>query len=463
MPSRANLDALFEAPWALLPKTLSRIVEWGRQAVQVDAKAIVALDGPHGGATRFGTVSVTPVYGVIEHRSDWMMEMFGGTSVAGLREALRADLADPSVKAIVLDIDSPGGTVAGITELAAEIRGARGGPKPIVAQVNTMCASAAAWLAFQCDEVICTPSGSVGSIGVYAIHQEASRMLDEMGITTTIISAGPHKTEGNEFEPLTDEARVALQEQADAAYGQFVADVAVGRRVPVAQVEANYGGGRMLTAKKALAAGMVDRIETLAQTVARLGRASTGRRTLAAARLGPDLEASAIGRHKTATSEDPWDGPANEARLPSGNGAAPALRKAHAWVDDEGDPEDRPGVWNHFAGHERDADREVPSYEGTSLAERLTAIAAEGAELAEAVDRRAKVRVADHQPAISTVTERALRATRDAIDTLLSGEPGADAVNPPGAPAPSTPPPAASIPARFRSRADWLRYLETHR
>jgi ClpP class serine protease len=190
---RPNAQTLYESPWAILPSTLSRIVDWG-QSASVDASKVVALDGPHDGATRLGTVSILPVYGVIEHRSDWMLEMFGGVSVDGLRESLRAELNDPSVKAVVLDIDSPGGTVAGVTELAAEIRGARGGAKPIIAVANTLAASAAYWLASQADELVVTPSGHVGAIGIYTVHQEGSRMLDEMGITTTIVSAGEHKT-----------------------------------------------------------------------------------------------------------------------------------------------------------------------------------------------------------------------------------------------------------------------------
>ena len=187
-----------------------------------------------------------PVYGVIEHRSDWMMEMFGGVSVDGLREALRAELDDPAVRAVVLDIDSPGGSIAGVTELAAEIRAARGGAKPIVAVANTLAASAAYWLASQADQVSVTPSGHVGSIGVYAIHQDVSKMMDEMGVTMTIISAGEHKTEGNEFEPLSDEARADIQARVDASYQQFLSDVAEGRKVTTGQVEADYGGGRVL-------------------------------------------------------------------------------------------------------------------------------------------------------------------------------------------------------------------------
>jgi len=111
---RVDLDALLETPWAILPRTLSRIVEVVRAPAQDGA--LVALEGKHAVA-QGGAVAVLPVYGVIEHRSDWMTELFGGTSVDGLRAQLRDALADPAVRAVVLDVDSPGGTVAGVTEL----------------------------------------------------------------------------------------------------------------------------------------------------------------------------------------------------------------------------------------------------------------------------------------------------------------------------------------------------------
>jgi signal peptide peptidase SppA len=281
MPTRPNLNTLAEAPWALLPATLARIVDWARQPVAVSAD-ILALEGQHDGAVTVGGVAVIPVYGVIEYRSSWMMEYFGGCSVEGLRESLAKALGDPSITAIVLDIDSPGGAVSGVTELAGEIRAARGGSKPIVASVNTLCASAAAWIGLQADEVVITPSGHVGSIGVYAMHQDISKMLDEMGVTMTLVSAGEHKTEGNEFEPLSEDARADIQERVDATYQQFLADVAAGRRVAASVVEADYGGGRVLNARQALAAGMVDRIESIGQTMQRLSRPAGRRRAMAA-------------------------------------------------------------------------------------------------------------------------------------------------------------------------------------
>ena len=158
--------------------------------------------------------------------------------------------------------------------MAAQMFALRGQKKQI-AQVNDMACSAAYWLASQCDEIVSIPSGTTGSIGVFCAHEDLSAALDKEGIKVTLISAGKHKTSGNPFEPLSDEERAVLQTRVDDAYGQFVKDVARGRGVTPADVRHGYGEGRALGAKDAKAAGLIDRIATMDETLARL----TGRKT----------------------------------------------------------------------------------------------------------------------------------------------------------------------------------------
>jgi ClpP class serine protease len=93
-----------------------------------------------------------------------------------------------------------------------------------------------------------------------------------MGVETTLVSAGKYKTEGNPWEPLSDEARESIQHDVDHFYGLFTADVAKGRGVKQADVKAGYGEGRVMNAKDALAAGLVDRVETLGEAASRLAR-----------------------------------------------------------------------------------------------------------------------------------------------------------------------------------------------
>ncbi len=297
--------ALRERAWAIQPSMLTFMAEMltfrasgGALSAEEIADRLAgakAANGDRNGAARAGSVAVIPMYGVISQRQSVMSETSGGTSIEELRGALRQALADPNVSAVVLDIDSPGGSTDGMPEFAAELRQARNGAKPIVAQVDTLCASAAYWLASQCNEIAVTPSGEVGSIGVFAIHEDVSKAADMAGVKTTLISAGPFKTEGNQFEPLTDVARSAMQDQVDAFYSMFLADVAKGRGVSVDDVAANYGQGRTLLAKKAKAAGMADSVSTLEETVSRLQTAKAtakGRAALVAIHPSPTSRAA---------------------------------------------------------------------------------------------------------------------------------------------------------------------------
>ncbi len=178
-------------------------------------------------------------------------------------------MADPAVSAVVLNFDSPGGSVSGVPELAGDILKSRG-QKPVVAIANHLCASAAYWIATAADEMVCTPSSECGSVGVLSAHQDLSGALEQAGIKTTLISAGKYKTEGAPFGPLGEEALAAIQARVDDYYGMFTAAVAKGRGVPVAQVRSGFGEGRVVGAKEAVAQGMADRIDILEGVVAEL-------------------------------------------------------------------------------------------------------------------------------------------------------------------------------------------------
>lgn len=218
-----------------------------------------------------GKVALIPVYGVLANKMDAFSAMSGGTSYAGIKKALHAALSNEDVKAVVLDIDSPGGSVPGTEELSAEIRSLRGGEKPIIAQVNSLAASAAYWIAASTDEIVVTPSGRAGSIGVYTAHDDISAALEKRGIKRTYISAGKHKVEGNETEPLGKDTLAHIQDSVNRSYSRFVAAVAEGRGTTVGKVEDGYGQGRVFYAEALMDRGMVDRVATLDETLARFG------------------------------------------------------------------------------------------------------------------------------------------------------------------------------------------------
>lgn len=272
------VSAVFGAPWAILPDKFDAIVEF-LQAKGLD----INVDGtsPDGGQpyqtaaattrapTKIGSVAVIPVRGIISKRMNLLSSFSGGTSTEQLTEQVRLAVNDDDASAIVLDIDSPGGSVYGVQELADEIYRARD-IKPIVAVVNPQAASAAYRIASAATEVSIIPSGDAGSIGVVAMHVDQSRFDEQKGFKVSYIAAGKYKTEGNPHEPIGDEALAFLQERVDEYYEEFVSAVARYRNVAVAAVENTHGQGRVYGSRQAMQVGMVDRIETMDDAIRRL-------------------------------------------------------------------------------------------------------------------------------------------------------------------------------------------------
>jgi len=289
------LHAFFSSTWAIVPEkyeAIRAVVELrarGGHVSQEEINAVVEAASRPSPRTA-GNVAVIPIYGVICYRADAFSQMSGMTSVQTVTKTFRQALADESVKAIVFDVDSPGGSVDGIQELADEIFNARG-QKRMVAVANPLAASAAYWLASSADELVVTPSGQVGSIGVFTVHEDLSKMDDMMGYKPTYISAGKYKTEGNPDEPLSDEARKAIQAGVDAYYNAFVNAVARNRGVSAADVRDGFAQGRVAVAKDAQKMGMVDRIATFDQTLSRFG--ATGQVKQMAETHQPSISASA--------------------------------------------------------------------------------------------------------------------------------------------------------------------------
>ena len=195
----------------------------------------------------------------------------GGTSTERLARSFRAALNDPNVKAIVFNVDSPGGSVSGVQALADEIFAARG-RKPMVAQVNSLMASAAYWIGAALDEIVIAPGATAGSIGVYSLHADVSQAAEASGVKYTFISAGKYKVEGNQFEPLSSEAAQAAQRLVDAYYADFTKSVAKFRGVDQAAVINGFGEGRVEKDSAAVKAGLADSIGTLDQTISRLAK-----------------------------------------------------------------------------------------------------------------------------------------------------------------------------------------------
>lgn len=271
---------VLEQPWAVTPRMLGIIqgilaerltgnipsaeVIAGRIAEERD---LVAADARRGGRLS-GAVAVMPVYGVLMQRMDMMSEMSGGSSTDSLAKNFRALLNDPSVGTIILDIDSPGGGVYGIQELADEIYRARG-QKRIVAVANSMAASAAYWIGAAAEELVVTPGGEVGSIGVYMVHEDWSGAYEMAGVKPTVIKFGANKAEGINVLPLDETATQHFQERVNQYGEAFVAAIARYRGVSKATVMKDFGQGMVFGAADAVRLKMADRVATLEQTIAR--------------------------------------------------------------------------------------------------------------------------------------------------------------------------------------------------
>lgn len=276
------LSRLYNQPYLLRPEKLEAI----RQAM-LRVSGGIAADGAllaelraardrEQATTVNRSVAVLPIVGTLAKRMSMVYDSSGFASTDRIGLEFDRLVADDSVGAILLDVDSPGGETFGIAELADKIFNARG-KKPIEAIANAEAASGAFWIATAADRLSVTPSGWAGSVGVYLVHTDLSAMNEQVGVKVTYVSAGQYKIEGNPDAPLSDDTRAYYQQQVDAIYGQFVAAVARNRGVPEKRVQERYGQGRMLLAADAKAAGMVDRIETLDEAIARLSGAKPTR------------------------------------------------------------------------------------------------------------------------------------------------------------------------------------------
>ena len=296
---RRVLSFISGTPWAIEAGKAQEIIDLlnlrisGGELGDEEIQEIVGRRHDHIKPTG-GSIAVLPLFGVLAPRMDSMTRFSGGTSLEGFGGSFDEAMANDDIGAIVIHVDSPGGSVQGVEELSTRIFEARG-KKKIIAAVDGVIASAAYWVAVNADEIVITPSGLAGAIGVLAMHTEVSKAEAEAGITRTIVKAGKYKAEGNPHEPLSEAAEKHMQGRVDEFYGMFVEAVARARGVDEKRVRNGYGEGAVLTATQALDAGMVDRIGTLEEVLGELGVESSALRgSRAEADDGVDIAATGI-------------------------------------------------------------------------------------------------------------------------------------------------------------------------
>lgn len=223
--------------------------------VQPDRSAALADTGAaHSG------IAVIPIYGTLVRRTQGLEAQSGLTSYAGITQSLETALADPSVAAILLDIDSPGGESSGVFDLADRIRAATA-IKPVWAVANDMAFSAAYALGSAASRLIISRTGGVGSIGVIAMHVDQSVKDQQDGIAYTAVFAGDRKNDLNPHAPISGEAHSFLQGEVNRIYDLFATTVAKHRGMGVNTIKSTQAA--LFFGADAVASGLADDVGTL--------------------------------------------------------------------------------------------------------------------------------------------------------------------------------------------------------
>ncbi len=214
-------------------------------------------------------IAVVSVIGTLVSRSGYLDAASGLLSYGDIGDTIATAMADPTVRGVVLDVDSCGGEVGGLFDLVEQIRAMNAASdKPLWAVANEAALSAAYAIASAADRLYVTRTGEVGSIGVVAVHVDESGADAKAGLAWTFVFAGDRKVDGNAHEPLSERARATIQADVDRLYAEFCALVATNRRI---SGEAARGtNAAIYRGELAIRAGLADRVGTLDLAIAEM-------------------------------------------------------------------------------------------------------------------------------------------------------------------------------------------------
>ena len=181
------------------------------------------------------------------------------TTSGALMRQFRKARQDDSVQAVLLRVNSPGGSAAATQEAAAELQKLKDSGKPVVVSMGDTAASGAYWLAAYGDKIYANPSTITGSIGVYMSYYDVQGLSEKLGVREEKIKSGPYKDIFSPFRPMTEEERRLTQNMVDDMYEQFVAVVAEQRHMDGEKVR-SLADGRVFTGVQAKEAGLVDEL-----------------------------------------------------------------------------------------------------------------------------------------------------------------------------------------------------------
>lgn len=258
-----------EPLWAMEPSAFERLRDLVANTPTdrlVAASAQSVAGGSHPGYENRGGVAMIEFSGAVSKRATFWSRIFGGRAVTSdARAAVEAAVADPQVKSILLVIDSPGGTVDGVGDLADAVAAANK-IKPVCAYAEDMCASAAYWIGSQAGRFVGNATAAVGSIGVFAAVPDMSRLVKNLGVEVNVVKSVAGKGGGTMGAPVTDSQLAEVQRMVDAIHTQFVAAVSRGRGRDMSVV----ADGRVHLGQAAVELGLIDAIEPLAECIAKM-------------------------------------------------------------------------------------------------------------------------------------------------------------------------------------------------
>jgi signal peptide peptidase SppA len=274
------LHELVSTPWAIRAQDLEMMVsiaqrEWTDERIEaLAARNGKPLDNTGGDVEIRDGVAIFSIRGPMIHYATVFSSVSGATSYETVSLDFTKALENPAVHSILLDIDSPGGAFDGMSELAARVFEARA-VKPVVAYVGGLAASAAYWLAAATEKIYVTDGAQVGSVGAVMRLRDSREADAKAGYQTFefVSSQSPRKA----IDPATDEGRAQIQQIVDDAGSLFVEKLAAYRNTEATTLMKRYGKGGVLSAKRALDAGMVDQISTFEAVVAELRQAQEAR------------------------------------------------------------------------------------------------------------------------------------------------------------------------------------------
>lgn len=413
------LTRLGGRPLAIAPRALDGLLAAGPM---LDARpAMLPARNASPGASHVLTeagIAVVPILGPLVTRGDWLTSLLGASDYGEIASAVETALADPSVRAVLVELDSPGGEVGGLFDLVDRLVSLReAAQKPLWAVASESALSAAFAIASVADRLYVTRTAEVGSIGVVAIHVDESVADVMAGLKWTLVHAGDRKIDGNAHEPLSDTAFSAIQADVDALHADLVTLVARNRNMSPDAVHATQAA--IYRGQRGIDAGMADKLGTVDLALADLARALDPPRLITGA--SQRARAHQPSRRQTAMIVEPDRNPtAEDAAVSETRAPDPETPEAPLSAPPGGAPEttDTPTT-------DQTAERLRAEYA------EIAAIAAQGARLGVAIDAADAMAkgIAPHALRSSMLDALAARAEASTVVAVAPSPAGSPASN----------------------------------